>query len=97
MVLIWKPNAITEQIIGAAMRVHSILGPCLLESVYRVALSHELRKRGLKVIAEKPISIHYDGIDPGTGLRLDLLIEDSVIVETKAVRKLRKLDESQHR
>ena len=88
-------NAITDQIIGAAMRVHSILGPGLLESVYRAALIHELRKRGLKVIAEKPISIHYDGIDLGTGLRLDLPVEDSVIVETKAVRRLTDLDESQ--
>ncbi len=90
-----ETNAITDQIIGAAMRVHSILGPGLLESLYRAALVHELKKRGLKVIAEKPISIHYDGVDLGTGLRLDLLVEDSVIVETKAVRRLRDLDESQ--
>ena len=90
-----ETNAITHQIIGGAMRVHSILGPGLLESVYRLALQHELRKRGLNVIAEKPIAIHYDGIDLGTGLRLDLLVEDSVIVETKAIRRLRELDESQ--
>lgn len=90
-----ETDAITNQIIGAAMRVHSILGPGLLESVYRAALMHELKKRGLRVIAERPITIHYDGIDLGIGLRLDLLVEDSVIVETKAVRKLRDLDESQ--
>lgn len=77
------------------MRVHTVLGPGLLESVYRLALQHELRKRGLNVISEKPISILYDGVDLGTGLRLDLLVEDSVIVETKSVRKLRDLDESQ--
>lgn len=90
-----ETNAITAQIIGAAMRVHSILGPGLLESVYRAALIHELKKRGLKVIAEKPISIYYDGINLGIGLRLDLLVEDTVIVETKAVRALRELDDSQ--
>lgn len=77
------------------MRVHSVLGPGLLESIYRLALQHELRKRGLNVISEKPIPIHYDGIALGTGLRLDLLVEDSVIVETKSVRRLRELDESQ--
>jgi GxxExxY protein len=90
-----EPDVLTERIIGGAMRVHSILGPGLLESIYRRALEHELRKRGLKVIAEKPIAVHYDGIDLGTGLRLDLLVEDSVIVETKSVRRLRELDESQ--
>lgn len=77
------------------MRVHSVLGPGLLESVYRAALMHELLKRGLNVLAEKPITIYYDCINLGTGLRLDLLVEDSVIVETKAVRRLTELDESQ--
>jgi GxxExxY protein len=51
-------DVLTHQIIGAAMRVHSILGPGLLESVYRRALQHELRKRGLKVISEKLIPVH---------------------------------------
>ena len=77
------------------MRVHSKLGPGLLESIYRRALEHELRKRGLKVISEKPIPVHYDGVNLGTGLRLDLLVEDSVIVETKSVRRLQEIDESQ--
>jgi GxxExxY protein len=88
-------DVLTHQIIGAAMRVHSILGPGLLESVYRRALEHELRKRGLRVISEKRIPVHYDGVELGIGLRLDLLVEDSVIVETKSVRKLRDVDESQ--
>jgi GxxExxY protein len=88
-------DVLTHQIIGGAMRVHSILGPGLLESVYRRALQHELRKRGLRVISEKPIPVHYDGVDLGIGLRLDLLVEDSVIVETKSVRKLLEVDDSQ--
>ena len=90
-----ETDVLTEQIIGGAMRVHSKLGPGLLESIYRRALEHELRKRGLNVISEKPISVHYDGVDLGTGLRLDLLVEDSVIVETKSVRRLHEIDESQ--
>src|SRR5688572_26134327 len=90
-----ETNVLTEQIIGGAMRVHSKLGPGLLESIYRRALEHELRKRGFNVIAEKPISVHYDGVNLGTGLRLDLLVEDSVVVETKSVRKLQEIDESQ--
>lgn len=77
------------------MRVHSKLGPGLLESIYRRALEYELRKRGMKVIAEKPISVHYDGVNLGTGLRLDLLVEDTVIVETKSVRQFHEIDESQ--
>ena len=90
-----ETNEITGQVVSAAMRVHTILGPGLLESIYRRALAHELRKRGLNVITEKPISVTYDGVDLGTGLRLDLLVEESVIVETKSVRKLREIDESQ--
>ena len=90
-----EKDAITERIIGGAMRVHTVLGPGLLERVYREALQYELRKRGLTVIAEKPVSIHYDGMDLGTGLRLDLLVERSVVVEAEAVRRLTELDESQ--
>ena len=90
-----ETNVLTEQIIGGALRVHSILGPGLLESIYRRALEHELRKRGLNVIAEKPIPVRYDGVQLGTGLRLDLLVEDAVIVETKSVRRLQEVDESQ--
>lgn len=88
-------DAITHQVIGSALKVHSVLGPGLLESVYRAALLYEMRKRGLHVIPEKPISVHYDGVDLGTGLRLDFLVEDTVIVETKSVKRLREIDESQ--
>lgn len=88
-------NVLTERIIGCAMRVHSKLGPGLLESIYRRALEHELRELGLNVVSEKPISMIYDGIDLGTGLRLDLLVEDAVIVETKSVRRIHEIDESQ--
>ena len=77
------------------MKVHTALGPGLLESVYRKCLCHELIKRGLRVVMEKPIPIEYDGIRIGTGLRLDLLVEDLVIVEVKAVEKQLLLHQSQ--
>ena len=88
-------NEITEQILGGAMRVHSALGPGLLESVYRVCLSHELTKRGLKVATEKPVQINYDGIVLQSGLRIDLVVEDVVVVEVKAVERMKELYESQ--
>jgi GxxExxY protein len=88
-------NVVTGQIIRAAMKVHSALGPGLLESVYRKCLCHEMRKSGLIVVTEKRISISYDGIVLPSGLRLDLLVEESVVVEVKAVEKMKELYQSQ--
>ena len=90
-----ETNVITGEIVRGAMCVHTALGPGLLESVYRRALEHELTKRGLSVVPEKPIRIHYDGVDLGTGLRIDLLVEHSVIVELKSVEKMLELYQSQ--
>src|SRR5688572_5477841 len=90
-----ETNEITNQILGGAMRVHSALGPGLLESVYRTCLCHELTKRGLNVIQEKPVQIHYDGIVLPSGLRIDLVVEDTVVVEVKAVNRMVPLYESQ--
>ena len=73
----------TKRIIGAAMKVHSGLGPGFLETVYRRALAHELRKAGLKAICEYPTAVRYDGIDVGEFVA-DILVEDSVILEIKA-------------
>ena len=77
------------------MKVHSVLGPGLLESIYRKCLCHELIKRGRHVVLEKPVRIRYDGIDLGTGLRLDLLVENVVVVEVKAVEKMIEVYQSQ--
>ena len=66
-------------------KVHSELGPGLLEKIYEVCLAHELRKTGYTVERQKEIPIQYDGITFDEGLRLDLLVEDKVIIETKAV------------
>jgi len=82
------------QIIGLAMKVHSTLGPGCLESVYQNALIGELRKRGLRYEAQKPISVKYDGQIVGA-FAADLLVNDSVIVEVKAIQALAKPHELQ--
>jgi len=82
------------QIIGLAMNVHSTLGPGFLESVYQNALIWELRKGGLRSEAQKPISVKYDGQIVGA-FAADLLVNDSVIVEVKAIQTLAKPHEIQ--
>ena len=82
------------EIIGAAMKVHSVLGPGFLESVYQNALIWELRKIGFKADAERPISVQYDGQTVGA-FTADRLVNDSVIVELKASQVLGKAFEVQ--
>ena len=77
------------EIIGAAMKVHSALGPGFLESVYQNALIWDLRKAGVKAEAERPISVRYDGQIVGA-FTADLLVNNSVIVELKASQSLAK-------
>ncbi len=72
-------------VVDAAFKVHSELGPGLLESVYQTCLAHELRKRGLGVELEVGVPIRYDGLLIPNGLRLDMLVGRSIIVELKAV------------
>ena len=81
-------NAISYQIRGAIYDVYKALGPGLLESVYEEALTYELQKRGLKVERQREVPIHYDGHLLGTSLRLDMLVEDKVIIELKSVKEL---------
>src|SRR5262249_12873191 len=78
---------LTERIIGAAIEVHRTLGPGFLESVYEKALVIELCKRELKVERQKEIVITYDGIEVGTHI-LDLLVEETIVVELKAIKNL---------
>lgn len=83
-------NVITSQIIGAAIKVHRELGPGLLESVYHECMIIELKKLGLKVESELPVKIVYDGQDiTEDGLRIDLLVEDTVVVELKSVEEIK--------
>ena len=90
-----ETNAITREIIGAAIKVHSALGPGLLESAYKACLLHELRKRGLRVQIELPLPVIYDGVKLDVGYRIDFLVEDIVILEVKAIAKLVSLHEAQ--
>jgi GxxExxY protein len=82
------------QVIGAAMKVRSTLGPGFLESVYRNALIWELRKVGLKAEAEKPISVYYDGPLVGA-FTADLFLNDSLVIELKSIQALAKAHEVQ--
>ena len=81
-------NEIAYQIRGAIYDVYNKLGPGLFESVYENTLSYELTKRGLDVKSQVPINIIYDGIDMGAGFKMDLLVEDKVIIELKSVENL---------
>jgi GxxExxY protein len=88
-------NAITEQIIGVAMEVHRALGPGLLESAYEACVVFELRQRGLRVDQQKPLPIVYKGVRLDCGYRLELVVDDCVIVEIKAVEKSNSVHEAQ--
>ena len=81
-------NEITYEIRGAIYNVYKALGPGLLESVYEEAMVYELEKKGLKVERQKDVPIHYDRHLLKTQLRLDLLVEDRVVVELKSVKEM---------
>lgn len=80
-----EQEAIGQDIVNAAFKVHNELGPGLLEKVYEVCLTHELRKSGHTVARQIDIPIKYDGIVFDEGLRLDILVDSLVIIEVKAV------------
>ncbi len=80
-----EEERIGKLIVNAAFKVHKALGPGLLEEIYKIALEHELKKCGLQVIRQLDIPIVYDEITFEEGLRLDILVEDLVICEIKAV------------
>ena len=88
-------NEISEIIISAAIEVHKILGPGLLESIYEEALCHELHLRGVKFDRQKKVPIPYKGMKLSTPLRMDLLVESKVIVELKAKERLSPIDKPQ--
>ena len=84
-----------RHIVDCALKVHSALGPGLLESTYEVCLQYELRKRQIDVKRQIPLPVHYDGLDLDAGYRIDLLVGDRVIVELKAVEQVLPLHVSQ--
>ena len=88
-------DGITRQIIGAAIEVHRALGPGLLESAYEACLHYELVTRGLNVERQKPLPLVYAGVSLDCSYRMDLVVEQSVIVEVKAVAKIDAVHEAQ--
>ena len=90
-----KEESIAKKIVDAAYTVHKILGPGLLEKVYEVCFCHELSKRMLKYQRQVDIPVVYDGIIFNEGLRLDVLVEDLIICELKAVENMNPVWEAQ--
>lgn len=90
-----KIDDLTYEIIGAAIEVHKILGPGLLESVYHKCMMVELTLREIKFISELAIVFDFKGFEMNSGLRCDLLVEDCILVEFKAVERLTPVDKAQ--
>ena len=83
----WE-DEISRRVIGAAFTVHSALGPGLLESAYEACLEHELSGRGMRVARQVPVPVVYRGVMIECGYRADLIVEETVVVELKAVERL---------
>ena len=78
-------NEIAREVVDAAFKIHSTLGPGLLESVYEAVLAFELEKRGLKVVRQKPLPVVYEEFRIEEGYRADIIVEDRLILELKSV------------
>jgi GxxExxY protein len=90
-----ETDAIAKQIVDAVFTVHKKLGPGLLEGVYEACLVHELKKRGIKVQQQVALPVIYDDLHLEAGFRLDLLIEEKVIIELKSVERLLPIHKAQ--
>jgi GxxExxY protein len=88
-------NDISGAVVDAAIKVHSTLGPGLLESIYEIVLAHELRKRGLRVERQVIVPIRYDNLVFEEGFRADLVVEGRVLVEVKSVDELHDVHKKQ--
>lgn len=88
-------NEVTGAIIDAAVKVHRALGPGLLESAYEACLTYELRKRGLKAVAQVPLPIVYEEVRLDAGYRMDLVVQDVVVVEIKSVEAVLPIHKTQ--
>src|SRR5579864_8654509 len=86
---------VSHAIITAAMRVHSELGPGLLESTYQVCLQHELKKAGFRSETQVGLPVFYDGVHLDLGYRIDLLVEDLVVVELKSIDAIAPIHQAQ--
>ena len=88
-------NEIAREVVDAAYKIHTKLGPGLLESVYQSVLEYELRKRGLQVKAEQPIPVVYEDVHLEVGFRADLMVENKVIIELKSVETIHPVHKKQ--
>lgn len=88
-------DPLTSAIIGGAIEVHRALGPGLLESVYEECLAHELDERGLKVQRQVPLPVVFKGKRLDCGYRIDMIVNDSVLLELKAIEKVLPVHEAQ--
>jgi GxxExxY protein len=88
-------DGISHRIIGAAIEVHRHLGPGLLESAYQSCLAFELKQLGLKLEEQKPLPVVYKNVKLDCGYRLDLVVEDEIIIEIKAIEKLLPIHDAQ--
>jgi len=88
-------NDITGAVVNSALKVHSALGPGLLESAYQACLAHELRKRGLEVATQVGLPVVYEGERLELGYRIDLVVANRVVVEVKSVEALHPIHQAQ--
>jgi GxxExxY protein len=88
-------NSVGERILGCALRVHKALGPGLLEGAYEACMAHELGREGLAFRRQPTLPVFYDGVRIELGYRLDLLVEEIVVLEIKAVDQLSDLHRAQ--
>jgi len=90
-----EEERVAALVVDAAIKVHRLLGPGLLESVYEACLTYELRQRGLRVETQVPVAINYEGLTLDGGLRLDLLVEGIAIIELKALERILPVHDAQ--
>jgi GxxExxY protein len=88
-------NEISRIVVDAAYGIHKHFGPGLLESVYEVNLAHELKKRGLQVERQKAVSVKYDSIVFDEGFRVDIVVDDMVVLELKSVEAVHRVHKKQ--
>ncbi len=88
-------NHFSGKVLECAFKVHSILGPGLLERAYETCLMHELNRSGIFVKSQVVLPLHYDGVEIDLGYRVDLIIQDSILVELKSVEKISAQHEAQ--
>jgi GxxExxY protein len=86
---------VAKEIVDAAIKVHRTLGPGLFESTYQKCLAHELRKRGLRVECEVVLPVIYDGVEIESGFRMDMLVENMIVVENKTVDRVAPINSTQ--